>query len=314
MPGTIDLSDVTAFVRVVEHGGFTPAARALGVPKSTLSRRVARLEESLGVRLLQRTSRRQSLTDAGGSYFERVRDSVRAIESASLAAAEHSEEPRGHLRIAALPDLGGPPFPEIVAEFLRRYPKVTVELHVSPTRVDLVREGFDLAIRAGKLDDSSLVARKVMEDELRLYASPAYLDARGRPKRFADLARHDQLALAQLRNVVLVGPRGKVRYRPSGRLVANDMKLLHSAACAGAGVALLAGMLCVEDVRAGRLEPVLPQYVLPAAPISLVYPSGRHLDAKVRAFRDFAVEQMQRATAKLNAGGTRAGQARFTHR
>lgn len=289
----MDLSDVALFVRVVEHGGFTAAARVLRIPKSTVSRRIVRLEDGLGVRLLQRTSRRQGLTQAGAAFFERVRASVIAIEAAKAEVSELSEEPRGVLRVAGLPDLGGAPFPELIGEFTARYAKVRVELHVSPEQVDLVAGRYDVAIRAGAFDDSSLIGRKLVDTALRLYASPRYLDQRGRPRRFSDLERHDHIGLTPTPSVPLEGPRGTVRYRPRCRLSANDMKLLDTLTRAGAGIALLSESVGERGVSERQLERVLPQYARTGA-ISLLYPSGRQLDAKLRAFRDFMLERTAR--------------------
>ncbi len=178
----MDLNRISVFVRVVEAGTFTAAAAALGVRKSSVSRSVAALEASLGIRLLQRTTRKLSLTDAGRAYYERARDALAGLEEAEQAILALGAAPRGLVRVTAPVDLASDLAP-VVSAFLRAHPAVRVEMFLTARYVDLVKEGFDLAVRAGALTDSSLLARKVADTELGLFASPAYLDTAGRPRR-----------------------------------------------------------------------------------------------------------------------------------
>jgi len=187
----MDLNHVAVFARVVELESFTAAAKQLGLPKSSVSRTVTRLEDELGVRLLQRTTRTLHLTEVGRAYYERARGALSALDEAASAATNSSAEPRGTVRMTAPPDMGIMNLVDIVARFARKYPLVHIDISLSSRFVDLVAEGFDLALRAGKMADSSLVARKIGSDALGIYASANYLRRRGRPKTLADLADHD---------------------------------------------------------------------------------------------------------------------------
>jgi DNA-binding transcriptional LysR family regulator len=191
---TIDLNRIAIFVRVVEAASFTAAAAALGVPTSSASRAVARLEAELGVRLLNRTTRKLSLTDEGRPFFQRMQAVIAETEEATQQAAGFAREPRGPVRVTAPLDLGLQVLPAIVRRIIERYPGIVVELVLTSRRVDLVEEDIDLAIRGGHLPDSSLVARKITATDLGIFAAPSYLQRRGRPRAFADLARHDCLS------------------------------------------------------------------------------------------------------------------------
>jgi DNA-binding transcriptional LysR family regulator len=208
---TIDLNQVATFVKVVESGSFTAAAAALGLPKSSVSRGVGRLEDSLGVRLLQRTTRKLHLTEAGRGYFQQARVALGGLHEANAVVADLGQEPHGTVRITTPADSGDGLFANLIAGFVALHPRIRVEVSLTGRRVDLVAEGFDLAVRAGPLDDSSLVARRVAATDLRLYAAPSYLERRGRPRRLADLAAHDCLALRTSQGLFpwrLTGPRG----------------------------------------------------------------------------------------------------------
>src|SRR5450432_3748982 len=187
----MDLNHVAVFIRVVELESFTAAAKQLGLPKSSVSRTVTRLEEDLGVRLLQRTTRTLHLTEAGHAYYERARVALTGLEEAASAATDMSTVPRGVVRVTAPGDLGVLNLADIVWRFSRAYPLVHIELSLSSRFVDLVAEGFDLAVRAGKLTDSTLIARKIGSDSLGIFAAQSYLKRRGRPKAFSALTEHD---------------------------------------------------------------------------------------------------------------------------
>src|SRR3954470_2142758 len=177
----IDLNRIAVFVRVGEAGGFTAAAAALGVPTSSASRAVSRLEEELGVRLLNRTTRKLNLTDEGRHFFQRMQTVLAEAEEATQEAAGFAREPRGPVRLTAPLDLGVQALPAIVRRIVERYPGIVIELALTSRRVDLVEEGIDLAIRGGRLEDSSLVSRKIASTDLGIFAAPAYLERRGRP-------------------------------------------------------------------------------------------------------------------------------------
>jgi len=284
-----DLDAAALFVKVIDAGSFRGAARALGVPKSTLSRRIAALEERLGARLLQRTTRHLGLTDAGVAYHRQAAQAISVLDDAERAVSALQEAPRGPLRVTA-PMLFGLLFlPELVAEFLARYPEVQLSLDLSDRQVDLVEEGYDLAIRAGALPDSSWIAHKLGASPFQLFASPAYLRARGTPARLEELADHDCLVLGTQTQAVWtfrVARRAR-QVSVRGRLAANSFLVLRDAAIAGLGVCRIPGFLAIDAVKRGRLVPLLGDEAEDPAPLHVVYPSARHVSPKVRAFGDF---------------------------
>jgi len=295
---TMDLNHVAVFARVVELESFTGAAKQLGLPKSSVSRTVTRLENELGVRLLQRTTRKLHLTEAGQAYYERARVALTGLEEAASAATNLSAEPRGTVRVTAPADTGIMDLGELVGRFVRKYPLVHVEISLSSRFVDLVAEGFDLALRAGKMADSSLVARKIGNDTLGLFASPAYLRRRGRPKSVPDLANHDCVLFRGTHGKSewkLTGPRGEERVTVRGPLNADEMSFVQQAVSAGVGVALLP-MIGVRLAAArGRLPlPVrlLPEYSVGGNSLNVVSPSARFQPASVIAFRDFLIAEL----------------------
>jgi len=291
----MDLNRISVFVAVVEAESFTAAAARLGIPKSSVSRSVAQLEDDLGVRLLQRTTRRLSLTEAGRDFYRRAQPAILGLEEAGASASSSRVEPRGTVRLTAPVELGLVALPELVVEFVRRYPKVHVSVSLTPRVVDLVAEGFDMAIRAGKLEDSSLVARKLVSTELALFAAPSYLERRGRPKTLADLARHDCVVFRARsgRNAwTFTGPRGEESVEVTGPVETDAMFFLAEAATGGAGIALLPAEIAGPAVRRKRLERVLPEYVHRGAVYHLVMPSTRLLPTHVVLFRDFLAERL----------------------
>lgn len=291
----MDLNRIAVFVRVVEDQGFTSAARALGLPKSSVSRAVALLEAELGVRLLQRSTRRVSLTEAGGAFYERASRGLAVVAEAAAAVADMQGALRGLIRMTAPVDAGDRLLGAPLARFVRRHPRVHVELVLTGRLVDLVEEGFDLALRAGALRDSALVARKIGESEGGAYASPRYLARRGAPARVEDLARHRCVLFRPTRGRALwalTGPAGEERVEVGGPLGADDLSFVRRALLAGVGVGLLPTFLCARDVERGRLERVLPAYRAFAAPLHLVYPSAHYVPRRVAALRDFLLASL----------------------
>lgn len=283
-------SELDAFVAVVEGGTFSAAARSLDLPVSTVSRQVTRLEERLGVRLLHRTTRRVTPTGPGHSFFERCRRIVADRKDAEEEVRQLHGEPRGLLRISAPPtNLRASGVEQVVTAFMVRYPAIQVELVAESRFVDLVAEGYDLALRGGILRDSSLTARRLRRMRTGLVASPAYLRQRGRPRRVADLSRHDcvvQRAPGREPRWPL-SPRGSVTV--SGRLTTNDLAVAREAALAGLGIAYLPLVLVDDELAGGQLEHILATSVgRDTDGLHVVYPQGRLLAAKVRAFVDFA--------------------------
>lgn len=285
-----ELEAISIFARVVEAGSFSRAARALGVPTSTVSRSIARLEDALGVRLLQRTTRAVAATSEGRALLARVEGPLLAIREAIAASRGGQDAPRGTLRVSAPTDHDF--VAEIAARYVERHPEVTLDLNLSSRRVDLVAEGFDVAIRAGVLRDSSLVARKLGDSEAWFVAGPAYVARHGEPSDLADLERHAFVANAVFagKPMRIDGPKGPVQIKLGARLVGDDFAFVRAALVAGAGIGLVPRLICVRDLADGRLVRILPRYEVRGSAIHVVYPSAKNVPAKVSAFRDVAVE------------------------
>lgn len=291
--GNVDLNDLSVFVRVVERGGFARAARDLGVPTSTVSRTVARLETIVGARLLHRTTRSVRPTSDGRELFESVSAAVGTLQQAARELEPASRKPKGRLRVTAPNDIANTFLARVVVEFVERHPPVEVEMVATNRTVNLVDEGFDLAVRAGRLADSSLVARKLGEVPAALYASPRYLEQHGAPKTLDDLPRH-RLAVFRAKDGdvswTLHGKGRDARVHAHGRIGGDDFTFLHAVVLASGGIGLLPRIVCTRDEAEGRLVRVLPELEVRGAPIHVVYPSARHVPARVTAFRDFLVE------------------------
>lgn len=298
----MDLNRIAVFAQVVEAGSFTAAATALGLRKSSVSRGVAALEAELGIRLLQRTTRRLSLTDAGRAYYERTRDALAGLHEASQEAAALGAEPRGTVRVTAPVELA-PELARLAAAFLAGHPQVRVEVSLTARYVDLVKEGFDLAVRAGVLADSSLLARKLSDSALALFAAPSYLERRGRPRRLAELAQHDcVLYRAGGDRAVwrLTGRRGEEQVTVRGRADADELAFVRGMVLAGAGIALVPVTMMAGHLRDGAVERVLPQYERGGTPVHVVWPGRRYEPVAVARFRDAIV-----AALAEPAGGRR---------
>lgn len=293
-----NLSGMAVFAQVVEARSFTGAARRLGISKAAVSKQVSRLEERLGARLLNRTTRRLSLTEVGAGFYERCARIVADAEEAELAVTRLNETPRGTLRVDAPVNFGMQYLAPLLPPFMLANPELKVDVSFNDRFVDLVDEGHDLAIRIGQLPDSSLIARKLGESGSVICAAPAYWERHGRPSRPADLANHNCFAYSYLatgHEWRLRGPEGDVAVRVSGSLTANNGDMLRQAAVAGLGVVATPLFIACDDLRAGRLEPVLGEYEQPRRGIYAVYPHNRHLSAKVRAFVDYLVEALEPA-------------------
>ena len=289
----MDLNEILVFARVVHAGSFTAAAAELGMPKSTVSRKVSELETRLKARLLQRTTRKLSLTDVGRTYFDYCARIVSEIEDAERAVSSLQDSPRGLLRVTAPVNAGY--LGSIVSDYLKRYPEVRLELVATGRVVDLVEERFDVGIRAGTLADSTLIARSLGTARWFLVATPAYLKKRGRPRSPEDLPSHDSLLFgggAGAAGVRLESADRSAHVALSPRLWVSDMDILHAATMAGLGIALLPAFYCVEDLRARRLERVLTDWNAPATPVHAVYPSTRHVSPKVKSFLDHLQQGM----------------------
>lgn len=279
-----------AFVRVVDAHSFSGAARLLGLTRSAVSRQIAALEDGLGVRLLNRTTRQLSTTEAGAIYYEHCVRILAEAAAAERAVMDLDEAPRGLLRINAPMSFGQTHLGAAVAEFMSRHPALRVELILDDRVVDLVADGFDVAVRIAELPPSTLVARKLAVNRRVLCASPAYLAAAGTPARPQDLTRHRCLAytyLAMGNDWRFRGEDGPLTVRIDGAFAANNGDVLRQVALAGGGIMLSPTFIVGDDLRAGRLVPILADYVDADTGIYAVYPQTRHLSPKVRALIDF---------------------------
>lgn len=283
------LRDLSLFVEVARATSFSRAAAKLGMPASTVSRRVAELERSLGLPLFVRTTRRVRLTEAGALLFARGQALVDAADEARQQVRGLAANPEGLLRVSLEADVGPTLVAPAVAAFLRRYPTVTIELDLSPRRVDLLAEGVDLAIRLGTLPDSGLTVRRLALLRVGLFAAPGYLARAGTPAHPADLPAYARLHLlhqADRGEWRLCGDGGEAVVPSAGGLVTvNNMSMLRSLACLGVGIAVMDEIVAAEEVAAGRLQRVLPEWSLPPVPVSLLTPA-RLLPAKTRLFID----------------------------
>ena len=287
----LDANDLLLFARVAEAGSFSRAAEQVGLPKSTLSRRIAALEAALGERVLLRTTRKLQITDFGSSVLEHAHAIAEDVSAAAALAQHRQLEPSGRLRVSMPSDLANVVLADVLAAFIARHPAIELELDLTPRRVDLIGENFDLAIRMGQLpDDATLAARRLAVFSNGLYAAPAYLQRRGMPAEPAALLGHD--ALRMLTRSGEPAPwllsRGEARWQgtPPGRATANAPDLLIRLAIAGAGIAAVGDHFVEPQVRAGQLVPVLPEWRLPPAEAWAVFPGRRLMPARTRVFLD----------------------------
>lgn len=304
---TTDLNLPATFVRVVQAGGFTAGAAALGIPKSSASRRVRQLEDELGVQLLHRTTRSLRLTDAGRDYFERVASALAGVDEARAAVTELQDVPKGLVRVAAPSDWASWMLAPAISRFIERWPDVRIDLSLTDRQVDLVRDGFDLALTTGPQPDSSLIVRTIGTQPRRLFASAAYLRAHGTPQTVDDAREHrfvlqrpgptNRLPLAQA---------GKVTWLTvTGPVATDDRAFSFEAVRAGMGIGVLAAGGCTEHLG---LIPVLPEYTLPGFSVQLVYPASRHLPRRVALFKDALIEHLSAGCAEHGVrrrGGSR---------
>ncbi len=289
----MELSHLDTFVKVVQTGSFTRAAEQLHTQKAHVSRVVSQLEAELGVRLLERTTRSLSLTEIGREFFERAVGILGAADDARRAVQQAQGEPRGTLRLSCGVEFGMLAVNRWVRDYLLRHPDVNVDLEMTGRVVDIVHEGFDLAVRVGPLADSTLAARKLGELRYGLFAAPGYLRRHPPPRQPGDLAQHALIRFSGSRlRLVWTFTRGAdtQRVEPVARLNANNSFAVRDAAVDALGIAQLPLLLAQPEVDTGRLVPVLADWQLPSAPVHAVFASARYLTPKVRAFIDLAVE------------------------
>lgn len=286
------LDEIAMFARVAANGTFAEAARQLGVPKSTLSRAISRLEDAKGVQLLQRGARSISLTEAGRRFFVQVAPHLGALDEATLAMGKEPELITGTLRVSG-PASSGDLLGDLFVRFGARHPGVRLEIELSQRRVDLVREGFDMALRGTpRLAGDVLVARKLLSAELRLFASPSYVARRGTPRSIEDLADHDLVAYLPVFARTRVKPEALGRAFDGARAATNELDMLRCMLRAGGGVGPLTATHAAADLAQGALVRVLPEWSHGFGILYAVYPAARHVPRKVIALRDFLVEAL----------------------
>jgi DNA-binding transcriptional LysR family regulator len=298
----LDLKDLFYFVQVVDRGGFTAAGRTLRVPKSTLSHRIQQLEESLGVRLVSRTSRRFGMTEIGRTFYDNALATLQQAEVTEASIREHLSEPSGVIRMTSSVAIAQFALRDLLPSFIVRHPKVRIVQYATDVQVDVVAEGFDLALRAHSrpLPNSTLVQRKIASIPWLLFAGSSYLDRAGAPTKPAELANHDVVAMSQDPTTTWTlqqygTEEAVIQIEP--RFGSNDMVALKEAACAGLGIVALPGYVCQPDVKAGRLERVLPDWIAADSSVTALIPYRQGLLPAVRALADYLAAALPRAVA-----------------
>lgn len=304
------LLELEVYVRVVHAGSFTAAGRDLGLTPSAVSKQIGRLEDRLGVRLLNRTTRKVAMTEEGVAFFEHAKRIIADLDEAEQALSKLSAAPRGLLRVNMPVTFGQLILAPLVPEFLRRYPDVEVDITLNDRLVDLVEDGMDLGIRIGALKDSSLIARKLAPSRRAVCAAPGYLARAGTPRRPADLAGHNCLVYTYRiwrNDWPFRGAEGSETVHVTGSFAANNGEVLRQAALGGSGIIMLPIWQVRDDLLAGRLVELLPDYSSPDADIHAVYPQTRYLAPRVRAFVDYLALEFAAMARTWGAGEGRAG-------
>ncbi|MBP5856016.1 LysR family transcriptional regulator [Marivibrio halodurans] len=290
--------EMAVFAKVVEEGSFSSAARNLKLTPSAVSKQIARLEDRLGVRLLNRTTRRLSATEEGAAFYQRAARILSDIDEAEAAVTQLHAAPRGTLRINCGIAFGKHQITPLMPEFLARYPELRIELTLTDSVSDLVEEGQDVAVRFGPLQDSSMVARQLAVSRRAIVAAPSYFEAHGTPRHPSELTGHNCLTFSNMPHlnewIFKIAEGEEYRVKAEGNFTASNGETIHEMVLAGLGVARLAEFLVEPEVQEGKLQRVLqPFYRDIEVPINAVYPTRRHLSPKVRAFVDFLIEKFQ---------------------
>lgn len=292
----LDLNEIAVFVKVVGSGSFSQAARQLGMPNSTVSAKVSSLEARLGLTLIQRTTRKLSVTPAGQAFFQKCSTGLAEIFRAQEEVSSEQMEPQGLLRITAPKDLGERLLPDVVSPFLKKFKKVKLEILLEERTVDLVAEGVDLAIRVGRLEDSSLIAKKLGAIYFAAMATPQYLKMAGVPKVPRDLKDHACVQFTSLGvdGWTLTSGKSTLTVPMTGKLMCNDLNIVKALTLAGNGVALLPTFLCSKEFHEGKLQRILPEWNANARAVHFVYPAQKYVHPKLSAFMEFATEPLKK--------------------
>ena len=290
-----NLNDTIIFAKVAELQGISPAARALRIPKSKVSRRMQALEDELGIRLLERSTRSVHLTEAGGLFYQHCKRIVEEAESARTTVSQLMETPRGRLRINASVSTGRYLLAPHLGEFLTTYPEIELNLQLDNRQVDIIAEGYDLVVRVGDLPDSNLISKRLGIGTAKLYAAPEYLERAGTPKRISDLPGHRILVMSDVPKPdewVLRNRKEEktIRFHPHSE--SNDFSILVELVSSGCGIALIPDFIALEALQAGRIQAVLPAWQAPEYHFHALYPSARGRTLKLRAWIDFFSERL----------------------
>lgn len=286
----MDYNSAWMFLKVAKTGSFTKAAKEMDVPKSTVSKRVAELEASLQVTLLRRTTRNIDLTEVGREFFAKCSKAFSELRNAEIGTQSVLVEPAGVLRVTAPSELGQGLMTQVLSDFLKKYPKVTLELLLGGEHLDFVRDNIDVAIRIGNLRDSSLMCRRIGVNRFRLVASPEYLKNHPPIRRMEDLKKHSTLIFSSLQDPHvwdLKSASKKVRARVQGRYVTNNLTAIKEMAMAGLGITLMPMVLCKAEIEAKQLEIILPNWVAHETPVNFLYQKEFFTAPKITAFIDF---------------------------
>ncbi|SDE21379.1 MULTISPECIES: LysR family transcriptional regulator [Kordiimonas] len=298
----MNLNDMLLFAKVAEVGGISAAATALGLPKSSVSRRIAALEDALGAALLERTTRVVKLTEFGRIFLQHCIRISEEAESAQAAAHEIMSTPRGVLRVSASTAIGQYLVAPHIGDFMASYPEIDVQLVLNNRRVDLIAEGYDLAIRVGRLEDSSLISRRLGGARAIICAAPSYIEKRGQPKRPEDLSSHTTLAMSDSNNVTkwllenTAGDGRAVDLAP--RHCVNDFTVLRTMAEGGSGIIIAPEYVVRQAIAANKLRQVLPDWRSTLIDYYLIYPSRRGLTRKAEAWIDFFADRFRKTLVK----------------
>lgn len=282
----MDFNEVAIFIKVIQKGSFTQAALTLNMPKSTVSTKISNLEKRLGISLITRSTRKIRLTPAGEAFFLRSTKAIDEITDAAFALRSESVEPQGRLKITAPVDVGNAILPGLAALFLKKFPKVELDILLTSRRVDFLEDGVDLAIRAGQLKDSSLIAKKVGETVFKIYAAPKYIKEYGVPSNIYDLNKHTCVHFTPLSSEgwQLHNGKRKTSVALKKKIIVDSMSLAHSLALEGVGLAFIPSFLCEAELKTGKLVPILPEWTSEITPLHFVYPAQKYVPATTKAF------------------------------
>lgn len=293
----MDLNEISIFIKVVQVGSFSQAAKQLGIPNSTVSFKVSSLEKRLGTTLITRTTRRLNVTPAGLAYFKKVLQGLEVIKAGEDEIAFLQGEPQGLLRITAPVELGSSVLPPVVSDYIKKYPKVTVEVILTDRTVELLAENIDLALRAGELKDSTLIGKKLGGTFFVPMASPKYLKKYGDPKHPRDLKDHRCLHFTPIGSEVwkLTSSKGALNIPVPGKVLINDFNMLRALTLDGVGIALLPHYFCHQETVAGKLVPILQGWQTAVVPVHFVYPGQKYVSSKLSSFIQLATEPIRKA-------------------